>query len=181
MNTKLLFAAVLVVGVGAGAVVVAGDMLPGGTSAADFEPFPTATPGGETTATGGSDGTATTTAGGASTETPPFVFSIDTIEECDQTCRDVTSTLTNTQDTTAENVTVYTRIFVGQGTDGDVVWRGSEPVGTLPAGDSYVTTRQVELSFSDALAVRDNGWITIQTTVETEDRTVTFTDERQVA
>jgi hypothetical protein len=182
MNPKLILAAVIVVGVGAGAVVVAGDVLPGGNSEADSEPFPTATPGGETTATGGSDGAATTTPNGTSTATPPFAFAIDTIEECGRTCRDVTSTLTNQRDTTAENVTVHTRIFAGQGTDGDVIWRGNEDVGTLPAGDAYTTTRQVELSYSEALKVENNdGWITVQTTVETEDQTVTFTDERQVA
>ena len=181
MNLKLLLAAVVVVGAGVGAVVVAGDLLPGGNSETDSEPFPTATPdSGETTSD--SDGTATPTTDGASTATPPFGFVIDNIEECGQTCRDVTSTLSNQQDATAENVTVHTRILAGQGTDGDVVWRGSEDVGTLPAGESYTTTRQVELSFADALTIENNGgWITVQTTVETADGSVTFTDERQVA
>ncbi len=182
MNLKLILTAVLVVGVGAGAVVVAGDMLPGGDAETDSEPFPTTTPSGEETATGGSDGAETETTDATATETPPFDFTIDTIEECGQTCRDVTSTLTNQQDTTAENVTVYTRIVAGQGTDGDEVWRGTEDVGTLPAGDSYTTTRQVELSYADALKIEnEGGWITVQTTVETADGTVTFTDERQVA
>ena len=131
MNLKLLLAAVVVVGAGVGAVVVVGDLLPGGNSETDSEPFPTATPdSGETTSD--SDGTATPTTDGASTATPPFGFVIDNIEECGQTCRDVTSTLSNQQDATAENVTVHTRILAGQGTDGDVVWRGSEDVGTLP-------------------------------------------------
>lgn len=181
MNTKLIVAAVVVIAVGAGAVIVAGDVLSGGNSDADSGSFPTATHGGEATATGGSGGTATTTAG-TSTATPPFDFTIDTIEECGQTCRDVTSTLTNQQDTTAENVTVYTRIIAGQGTGGDEIWRGSEDVGTLPAGESYTTTRQVDLSFADALKIENSdGWITVQTTVETADGTITFTNERQVA
>ena len=182
MNLKLLLAAVVVVGAGVGAVVVAGDLLPGGNSETGSEPFPTATPDGGETTTTDSDGTATPTTDGASTATPPFGFVIDNIEECGQTCRDVTSTLSNQQDATAENVTVHTRILAGQGTDGDVVWRGSEDVGTLPAGESYTTTRQVELSFADALKIENNGgWITVQTTVETADGSVTFTDERQVA
>ena len=68
------------------------------------------------------------------------------------------------------------------GTDGDVIWRGTEDVGALGAGESYTTTRQVDLSFADALAVQNaGGWITVQTSVETADRTVTVTDERQVA
>ena len=179
MNTKLLLAVVVVVAVGAGAVVAAGDLFPGGGDT-DTDSFPTATPESDndgSTATESPDSSPTT-----ATPTPPFGFAIDTIEECGQTCRDVTSTLRNQQDTTAENVTVYTRIFVGQGTDGDEIWRGQEDAGTLPAGDSYTAEKRVELSLSDGLAVENNdGWITVQTTVETEDQTVTFTDERQVA
>lgn len=36
------------------------------------------------------------------------------VEECGQTCRDVTSTLSNNQDETATGVTVYTRVFAGE-------------------------------------------------------------------
>ena len=181
MNTKLVLAAVVVVAVGAGAVLLAGDVSPGGSGDADSESFPTATPTGEETAAGSSDRTVTTVAADASTATPPFRFTIGAIEECGQTCRDVTSTLTNQQDATADSVTVHTRIVAGQGIDGDEIWRGSEDVETLPAGESYTTTRQIDLSFGDALKIENNdGWITVQTTVETADGTVTFTNERQV-
>jgi hypothetical protein len=196
MNTKLLLTAVVVIGAGVGAVVVAGDLLPGGNDATESEAFPTATPSDAETPSDGGDDVETTTADssirnveltssaadGTSTETPPFGFAIDSIEECGQTCRDVTSTLTNQQDTTAENITVSTWIFAGQGTDGDEIWRGQEDAGTLAAGESYTATNRVELSLSEGLKIQNNdGWITVQTTVETEDQTVTFTDERQVA
>ncbi|MDT3436998.1 hypothetical protein [Haloarcula sp. 1CSR25-25] len=119
---------------------------------------------------------------GSAASTPPFAFTVDAIEECGQTCRDVTSTLTNQQNSTAEAVTVSTRIYAGNDTDGDVVWEGSEDVGTLEAGESYSTTRRVDLSFRDAYAIqRADGRITVRTTVETTDRTVTFTDRRTVA
>lgn len=181
MNTKLLIAAVVVVGAGIG-VVVAGDLLPGGDDTTDSESFPTATPSDEETPGDSGDDGETTTTAATSTESPPFGFVIDNIEECGQTCRDVTSTLTNQQDTTAENVTVYTRIFAGQGTDGDEIWRGQEDAGTLAAEESYTATKRVELSLSEGLKIENNdGWITVQTTVETEGQTVTFTDERQVA
>jgi hypothetical protein len=181
MNTKLLIAAVVVIGAGIG-VVVAGDLLPGEDDTTDSEAFPTATPSDEETPSDSGDDGETTATAATSTETPPFGFVIDSIEECGQTCRDVTSTLTNQQDTTAENVTVYTRIFAGQGTDGDEIWRGQEDAGTLAAGESYTATERVELSLSEGLKIENNdGWITVQTTVETEDQTVTFTDERQVA
>ncbi|MDZ7700841.1 MAG: hypothetical protein U5J98_01550 [Halobacteriales archaeon] len=138
--------------------------------------FPTATP-----SEGGSDdGGAGTTA----TETPPFSFTIDEIEECGQTCRDVTATLHNNQDETATGTTVFTRVFAGEdNTDtADLVWEGKEEVGTLEAGTSHTTTRRVELSLQDARKIEQNdGWITIVTTVQTDERTVTFRDSEQVA
>ncbi|ELZ94105.1 hypothetical protein C440_10808 [Haloferax mucosum ATCC BAA-1512] len=113
---------------------------------------------------------------------PPFVFEIDSIETCGQTCRDVTSTLTNQQDERAADTTVYSRIFVGNSTDtDDVIWQGKEEVGGLPAGDSYTTTRRVELSLTEAFAVQQaDGWITIQTTIETDEQTLTYAERRDV-
>jgi hypothetical protein len=145
-----------------------------GGSDEDVESFPTETPtrtaaesdGGETTAT--------------SEPEPAFAFTIDRIEECGETCRDVTSTLAN-DGAPARDVTVYTRIYVGNGTDGDVVWEGRERVGALDAGASYTTTKRVELSFADALAVQNaGGWITVQTTIQSDEKTVTDTERRQV-
>ncbi|MFB6092281.1 MAG: hypothetical protein ABEK02_04630 [Haloquadratum sp.] len=169
----------VIIALGAGLVIVGGDALFGDDDATS-EPFPTATPTAQPTAEsqsgGGSDATAT------ATPTPPFTLTIQSVEQCGQTCRDVTSSLTNQQNETAESVTVYTRIFAGRGTSGDVVWRGEAAVGTLAPGETYTTTRTVDLTFSEALAVKNrDGWITIQTTVETADRTVTFTQQRQVA
>jgi hypothetical protein len=165
----------LVTGVGP---LPSGEAQAGADGDADAESFPTATPAaGSTGDGGGGDGTTATV-----TPEPPFALTIDAIEECGQTCRDVTSSLINQQDTTARNVTVYTRIFVGNGTGGDVAWQGRERVGTLEAGGTATATRRVDLSYSEALAIqRNGGWITVQTTVETADRTVTFSDRRQVA
>jgi len=181
MEGKPIIIIALLVAIGGGVVVIGGDLLPGGSdgSAAPFPTeTPTATPSAET-AGGAGGSTATATA----TPMPPFGFVIENVESCGTTCRNVTSTLVNQQDTTAEDVTVYTRIFVGRGvgSEDDVIWRGQEGVGTLGAGDEYTTTRKVELELSDAIAVQNNdGWITIQTTVETADQIVTFSDERQV-
>ena len=49
----------------------------------------------------------------------PFGFVVDQIETCGETCRDVTTTPTNRQSTAASDVTVTTRIYAGNGTDGD--------------------------------------------------------------
>lgn len=122
--------------------------------------------------------------GGASTETPqgPFDFDIGSVEECGQTCRDVTATLVNQQERRATGVSVYTRIHAGRGTDGDVVWEGTYDVGALGAGASETETQRVELGYFDALKVQNqDGWITIVLAIDTDRRTVTFQERRDVA
>jgi len=151
------------------------------SSGEDISEFPTETAPDDTASDGDDTGTDGATADGGAASTPPFAFTVDAIEECSRTCRDVTSTLTNQQNTTAEDVTVYTRIYAGNSTDGDVVWEGSEDVGTLEADGSYTTTRRVDLSYGDAYAIeQEDGWITVQTTVETAERTVTLSEQRDV-
>lgn len=150
-----------------------------GEADADAEEFPTATPTPEPTDDGSSGDEATST---ATPTTQPFAVVIEQVEECGETCRDVTVSLTNRQSDAASDVTVYTRVFAGNSTDdGDVVWRGTEAVGSLGAGETHTTTKRVELSYSEALAVeRADGWVTVQTTIETADRTVTFSERRNV-
>ena len=114
----------------------------------------------------------------------PFTFGVDEVEECGQTCRDVTATLYNEQAEPASNVTTDIRIYAGENnTDADdVVWEGTVDVGTLDANASETTTQRIDLSFREALKVDQNGgWITIRTTVDSADTTVTFRESRQVA
>lgn len=164
---------VLVVAVGPGAALYTGvSPAPGGDSGDEIEEFPTE----DDADTDGSDTR-------SPDETDPFSFVTDDIEKCGQTCRDVTATLDNNQNETATNVPVYTRIFAGQdNTDtDDIVWEGTEDAGTMAAGEDYTTTERVELSLQDARRVdQEDGWITIITTVESDDTTVTFQDSEQV-
>jgi hypothetical protein len=175
-----LVAAAAVTGIG----FAFGNGGPAGEAVESAPTTTTATDGGGTN-DGGADAGATgdggASDGGATTPAEPsFAFVVDDVEACGETCRDVTSTLTN-DGTAASDVTVDTRIYAGNGTDGDAVWQGSEPVGSLGAGESYTTTKRVELSFGDALAVQGaDGWITVETTVESDERTVTFTERRNV-
>lgn len=189
MPRRLVVAGVVValLAVGAVAFLTGVGPAPGGADAggSDVGSFPTATPvpsGSETTGASGVRGVTTTgTTGTTTVARPAFAFTIDGVEECGQTCRDVTTTLRNDGDARATDVVVYTRVFVGNGTDGDVVWSGSERVGALPAGESHTATRRVELSYSDGLAVRRaDGWITVQTTVVSDQRTVTYAEPRNV-
>lgn len=202
MNQRLYAVAVvglLVVGVAvfAGLVSLSGDDTAPGDDATPSggatDPSATATPvagasgtdsGSGTDGTGGDDGTDGDTVSETATAAPedPFAFDVKNVEECGRTCRDVTTTLTNERSTNASNVTVTTHIYAGNGTSGDPVWTGEESVGTLPAGDSYTTTERVELGMSDVLAVEQNdGWITIETTIESDDATMTVVQRRDVA
>ncbi|GGN91357.1 hypothetical protein [Haloarcula pellucida] len=113
---------------------------------------------------------------------PPFTLGIDRITECGRTCRDVTSTLRNAQPRASSDVGVTATIYAGQGTDGSVVWSGYEWVGALDAGESYTTTQRVDLSLGQALAIeRADGYVTIETTVEYDDKAMTFYRQRTVA
>ncbi|MFW6003751.1 MAG: hypothetical protein ACOCPT_04965 [Halanaeroarchaeum sp.] len=188
MNRKILLgtiAVVVLVALGVGAAYYTGvGPAPGGSDSGDsLDEFPTQTASepddSETETTVATDGTVTD-----ETTTPPFTFSIDEIAECGTTCRDVTATLTNEQTTTATGVTVYTRVYAGEDNtaEEDVVWEGSEDVGTIEGGESHTDTRRVELSLRDARKVDQNdGWVTIVTTVQTDDQTVTFRDSEQMA
>lgn len=185
MNAKYVVAAVVVllaVGIGAAAFVGVGPMGPD-----DGESAVTDTP--ESTGTvyesGGSDGGGDGSGSGSGTDTasqPPYAFEVVKIEECGDTCRDVTVELVNNRDETATNVKVYTRIFAGNSTDSDdKVWEGTEDVGSLEAGASTTSTKRVELSYGEAIKIKNNdGWITILTTVESDDVTITFKERRNV-
>lgn len=149
--------------------------------------------GGTPVTTGANDGgtpvtteaTATASGGdGNATESrPPFSFTIDRIKECGRTCRDVTATLHNNQNQPARNATVVTRIYAGNSTEqGDRIWKGTESIGAVAAGGSATRTQRVKLSMSEAFAVqRNDGWITIDTTVTSTETTVSFRDRRDVA
>jgi len=123
------------------------------------------------------------TAGTATSDNTSQAFTLETrdVEHCGMLCRNVTSTVTNEQPTAARDVTVRTRLYAGNDTDGEVRWRGTERVGRIGPGETYVTTQRVELSMDGALAVRDaDGWVTIHTTVETADQSVTVIQRREV-
>lgn len=140
---------------------------------------PAADEGGSSSGGGGDGG-----GSGGSTETQQraFDFDIGSVEECGQTCRDVTATLVNQQERRATGVSVYTRIHAGRGTDGDVVWEGTYDVGALGPSASETETQRVELGYFDALKVqRQDGWITIVLTIETDRQTVRFQERRDVA
>jgi len=177
MNRKyliggVLVAVVLAAAVGAMAYTGVGPAPGGDSGDSDIEEFPTEN-------TTDDDGSGTS----SSTDAEPFTFTVDETTECGTTCRDVTATLNNEQNETATGVTTYTRIYAGENnTDADdVVWEGTVDVGTLDGGASHTTTERVELSLQEAWKVdQSNGWITIQTTVESDDTIVTFRESRQV-
>jgi len=166
---------VLVVGAAAGAGLLA---LGGPGAVVDGGDAPDGTDGTEAGSTDGGDSTTTTATPQMADTEAAFVFAIDDIQECGDTCRDVTATLSNDGGEAAANVTVETNVY----TDGDLIWEGDEDVGRLDAGGEHTSTKRVELGYSDALKVENNdGWITIETIVRFEDGQQVFTEERQVS
>lgn len=161
---------------------------PGDDSGETIDTFPTATDedsdGTDASAEDADgDGSSDGTDGSGSADTVAFSITIDDVEDCGTTCRDVTTTLHNDGNETATDVTVYVRVFAGRDTTDveDLVWEGTESVGTLEAGDAYTSTDRIELSLRDARTIdREDGWITILTAVESDQRTVTFQDNEQV-
>jgi hypothetical protein len=172
----VLVVALLAVGLGAAFYYGVGPAPGGGGTGENIEDFPTATPSDSSSDSGG--------AGGDAAETPPFSFTVESVEECGRTCRDVTTTLNNNQNDTATGVTVYIRIFAGENNtaEEDIIWEGKEEVGSIEAGGSRTSTERVDLSLNEARKIEQRGgWITILATVESDDRTVTFQNSEQVA
>jgi len=114
---------------------------------------------------------------------PAFAFSVADVERCGSTCREVTATVTNSGNETATDVRASTSLYAGENsTDSEArIWEETETIGTLESGASSTTTERIELSFRDAATIQENdGWITIQTTVESAEHTTTFQRTRQV-
>lgn len=125
-----------------------------------------------------------TTDGNSTAGTQPFAFTIAEIESCGRTCRDVTATVENQQTEPASSVVVETEMFAGENTtvSDRLVWEETQDVGRLPAGESHTSTERVDLSLGDAFDIRQqDGWITIRTTIESDEETVTITKTRNVA
>jgi len=117
-------------------------------------------------------------------EDAPYEFTIDRTENCGASCREVTTTLTNNQDDAVSDVTITTTLYAGENTtESDaLVWEGREEVGTLDIGESDTTTNRVDLSLNAASQLSESGgWVTIRTTVESDDQTVTFRTSREVS
>ncbi|SFR89274.1 hypothetical protein SAMN05216559_0603 [Halomicrobium zhouii] len=184
MNARLFavcgIAVLLVVGSG-GAVASGFGSGPGPGFGPDNAPGNGAAPG-EAPASPPDNGGGDSGGDDETTDEPAFTVVADNTEKCGRTCRDVMSTVTNQQNATAEDVTVSTQIFAGKEGNGRQVWQGSADVGTLAGGESHTATKRIELGFGDAVAVTGaGGWVTIETTVESDEETVTITERRDVA
>ena len=175
MNERKLLGGVIVLVVLAAAGFVGFGPAPGGDAAGGAD-----APSEEAPPAGSTDDSAI----GGSGEGQAFAFGVDSVEECGRTCRDVTATLYNERDEPASDVTASIRIYAGEDTTDadDTVWEETVDVGTLDASASATTTERIDLSLREALAVeRRDGWVTIRTTVESAETTVTFRESRQVA
>lgn len=155
------------------AVLAGGVLMLGGIGPAESGTAGPSSVGGPSGTTGGGNDTA-----GSSGTGERWSFTIDSIESCGTTCRDVTATLENTDNTTRTGVTVTTEVYA----DGELLWEGSEDVGTLEPGASNTATRRVDVGYRGALAIKSNdGYVTIRTVVTHDDGRTVFEDRKQVA
>ncbi|WP_129114531.1 hypothetical protein [Halegenticoccus tardaugens] len=106
-----------------------------------------------------------------------FRFAVERIEECGTTCRDVTVVVTNTGDRVDSEVVVVSRISA----DGDELWRGQETVDSMDRDERVTRTERVDLGYADAYKVqRNDGYVTIDTTIRWAGGEETFTERRKV-
>lgn len=141
------------------------------------------------TATDGTETDAATTDGGVGTVTATdepedlaLNYRIVEITTINQTARNVTVRLTNDGNETATGVAAETVIYAGNTTaDDQQIWTGSREVGSVAAGGSVQFSQTVALSLNEALQVEGaDGWITVVTTIRTDEGSVTVTQRRNV-
>lgn len=113
----------------------------------------------------------------ASPASIPVAYSIDNTSECGRTCRLVNTTVENNGTESLTNVTLAVDIYA----DGDRVWDGTTPVGTLQPGEAVTNTTRVEVGAADGLKIRGNGGdVTVVTTVRAASGQRTFEDSENV-
>lgn len=106
-----------------------------------------------------------------------FVMATEEIEACGFTCRDVTSTLGNVGAADATDVRVAVVVTV----DDERIWEETESIGTLETGDGETRTRRVDVELNDALAVqRNDGRVTVETTIVSDELSATFAREERI-
>lgn len=108
----------------------------------------------------------------------PFSIDIRKIEQCGNTCRDVTVSITNNGGNARENVTVTTNIYTGN----DSVWHGEEAAGTLASDETLTRTKRIQVGVVGGAKIkRNDGKILIETVVRWDGGSATFSERRDVA
>lgn len=106
-----------------------------------------------------------------------FEGDIVEVVECGRTCREVTTTLTNTGTADATTVRVAATVVAGE----TLVWETDEEIGRLEAGATVTRTQRIDLDVMSALAIENNDrTVTITTTVTSAQQTEQFVTETTV-
>lgn len=99
------------------------------------------------------------------------------VAACGPTCRDVTARLHNDGAVDLTNVQVYTTISAGD----EIVWVDADRVGTVAAGDSYTTTKRIQVGHGEILTIHSNdGFVTVETVVEADQGSTVVTEDVDV-
>lgn len=191
MNERALVVGVVLLAVAGATAFFLGGFPSGGTMADPASGSPTTAPanadsdvsgsgssGGSSGSGGsGSDG-GTGDSSGSDDSDSGYFLTIKDIEQCGNTCRDVTATLKNTGDENRQNVHVETKVYAGD----DKIWSGEETVGTLEAGGTHTSTKRVKVGYIGGAKIKNNGgYVTIVTIVTSDSGTTKFSERRKVA
>ncbi|SDJ85608.1 hypothetical protein [Natronorubrum texcoconense] len=99
------------------------------------------------------------------------------VVECGRTCREATTTLTNTGTDDATAVQVAATVVAGE----TLVWETDEEIGRLEAGETVTRTQRIDIDVVSALAIENNDrTVTITTTITSAQRTEQFVTETRV-
>lgn len=99
------------------------------------------------------------------------------LTECGSTCREVTTTLTNTGSTDATTVHVSVTVSAGE----TLVWETDEVIGQLAAGAGVTRTHRVEVDLGTALALQETGGeMTIETLITSDQHTERIVREKSM-
>lgn len=110
-------------------------------------------------------------------ESERFSLDAEVVSQCGLRCRTVTANLTNTGSDAARNVSTETEVSAG----GAQILTRVDPVGNVSANESIQRTADLSIGPMEAIHIfRNNGRITINTTVAWDGGEQTFTESRSV-
>ena len=116
------------------------------------------------------------------TDADRFALDVGEPRLCGPSCGAADLTLTNTQSTLAQNVSVRAAVYAGQTPEGVPLWTRTELVGDLAPGETRTLTHRAGWDDGTADRVRTaGGWVTVEITVRSDEATATFVGTQRLS